>query len=229
MGPRRTSGRKASRLGTLERRYDFHLGEAIRAALEGSHDKAATHSSTALSISRELYADGADPARHQPELAAALCTHARLRRHPVARRRPADGVGRALRRAGGGRSRGLRGAAGSTCSPGSRSRRTRRATPGTRSACFAKSSACTSKAPAADHGGTRHRAGQGALPPGPLPAEDRCIRPTASPRSTRASSSPPTCSTGSRVPAHGPRLARPRPPGTSSSPRRTGRPRRSAP
>jgi hypothetical protein len=83
MGPRRTSGRKASRLGTLERRYDFHLGEAIRAALEGSHDKAATHSSTALSISRELYAGGPDPARHQPELAAALCNHARYGDTPL--------------------------------------------------------------------------------------------------------------------------------------------------
>ena len=83
MGPRRTSGRKASRLGTLERRYDFHLGEAIRAALEGSHDKAATHSSTALLISRELYAAGPDPARHQPELAAALCNHARYGSTPL--------------------------------------------------------------------------------------------------------------------------------------------------
>ena len=74
---RRTSGRYASRLGTLERRYDFHLGEAIRAALQGSHDKAATHSGTALSISRELYAAAPDPARHRPGLAAALCNHAR--------------------------------------------------------------------------------------------------------------------------------------------------------
>src|SRR5215831_4696566 len=74
---RRTSGRYASRLGTLERRYDFHIGEAIRAALQGSHDKAATHSGTALSISRELYAGASDPARHQAELAAALCNHAR--------------------------------------------------------------------------------------------------------------------------------------------------------
>lgn len=83
MGPRRTSGRKASRLGTLERRYDFHLGEAIRAALEGSHDKAATHSGTALSISRELWASGPDRARHQPELAAALCNHARYGGTPL--------------------------------------------------------------------------------------------------------------------------------------------------
>ena len=74
---RKTSGRYASRLGTLERRYDFHLGEAIRAALQGNHDKAATHSETALSISQELYAGAPDPARHQPELAAALCNHAR--------------------------------------------------------------------------------------------------------------------------------------------------------
>ena len=74
---RRTSRRYASRLGTLQRRYDFHLGEAIRAALEGNHDKAATHSGTALSISRELYTAAPDPARHQPELAAALCNHAR--------------------------------------------------------------------------------------------------------------------------------------------------------
>jgi tetratricopeptide (TPR) repeat protein len=65
------------RHSTLERRYDFHLGEAIRAALQGSHDKAAGHSGQALLISRELYADAADPARHQPGLAAALCAHAR--------------------------------------------------------------------------------------------------------------------------------------------------------
>jgi tetratricopeptide (TPR) repeat protein len=73
------SGRQALRVSTLKRRYDFHLGEAIRAAIEGSHDKATKHSGTALSISRELYDDAPDPARHQPELAAALCTHARYR------------------------------------------------------------------------------------------------------------------------------------------------------
>jgi tetratricopeptide (TPR) repeat protein len=71
------SGRQALRQSTLERRYDFHLGEAIRAALQGSHDKAAGHSGQALLISRELYAGAPDPARHQPELAAALCAHAR--------------------------------------------------------------------------------------------------------------------------------------------------------
>jgi tetratricopeptide (TPR) repeat protein len=71
------SGRRALWVNTLERRYDFHLGEAIRAAIQGSHDKATKHSGTALSISRELYAGAPDPGRHQPELAAALCTHAR--------------------------------------------------------------------------------------------------------------------------------------------------------
>jgi hypothetical protein len=70
-------GQTERRQSTLERRYDFHLGEAIRAALQGSHDKAAGHSGRALLISRELCADAADPARHQPELAAALCAHAR--------------------------------------------------------------------------------------------------------------------------------------------------------
>jgi hypothetical protein len=73
---RMASGRRALRLSTLERRYDFHLGEAFRAALQGSHDKAAGHSERALLISRELCADTVDPARHQPELAAALCVHA---------------------------------------------------------------------------------------------------------------------------------------------------------
>jgi tetratricopeptide (TPR) repeat protein len=63
--------------GTLERRYGFHFGEAIRAALQGSHDKAAGHSGQALLISRELCSEAADAARHQPELAAALCAHAR--------------------------------------------------------------------------------------------------------------------------------------------------------
>jgi tetratricopeptide (TPR) repeat protein len=76
-GARAVSDRKALRQNTLERRYDFHLGEAIRAALAGSHDKATKHSRTALSISRELYAGASDPAQHQPELAAALSTHAR--------------------------------------------------------------------------------------------------------------------------------------------------------
>src|SRR3984957_6766578 len=73
----RISGRDALWLNTQQRRYDFHLGEAIRAAIQGSHDKATKHSQTALSISRELYAGAPDPASHQPELAAALCTHAR--------------------------------------------------------------------------------------------------------------------------------------------------------
>src|ERR1700677_575035 len=73
------SGRQALWVSTLERRYDFHLGEPITAEIEGSHDKATKHSGTALSISRELYADAPDPARHQPGLAAALCAHARYR------------------------------------------------------------------------------------------------------------------------------------------------------
>jgi hypothetical protein len=59
---RKAPDRKALRQSTLERRYDFHLGEAIRATLQGSHDKAAGHSGQALLISRELYADAADPA-----------------------------------------------------------------------------------------------------------------------------------------------------------------------
>lgn len=72
--------RRAVRLRTLQRRYDFHLGEAIRAALEGNHDKAATHSATALSISRELCAGDRDPRWHRAALAAALCHHARYSR-----------------------------------------------------------------------------------------------------------------------------------------------------
>jgi len=70
------ASRAAARLSTLARRYDFHRGEAMRAELEGSHDKATKHSGTALRISRELYAVARDPAQHQPELAAALCAHA---------------------------------------------------------------------------------------------------------------------------------------------------------
>jgi tetratricopeptide (TPR) repeat protein len=65
------------RQGTLERRCDFHLGEAIRASLTDSHDKAATHSERALAISRELYAAAPEPALHRPGLAAALANHAR--------------------------------------------------------------------------------------------------------------------------------------------------------
>lgn len=72
---RRERSARHLRQSTLERRYDFHLGEAIRAALQGRHDKAAGHSGRALLISREL-ATVADPARHQPALAAALCVHA---------------------------------------------------------------------------------------------------------------------------------------------------------
>jgi tetratricopeptide (TPR) repeat protein len=65
------------RQATLERRYDFHLGEAIRASLTDSNDKAATHSERALAISRELYAAAPESARHRPGLAAALANHAR--------------------------------------------------------------------------------------------------------------------------------------------------------
>ena len=75
--------RRTSRIRTLQRRFDFHLGEAIRAAVEGSHDKAATHSGTALSISRELRADERDQQRHQARLAAALCNHARYGSTPM--------------------------------------------------------------------------------------------------------------------------------------------------
>ena len=74
---RKAPNRRTMRLRTLERRYDFHLGEEIRAALQGHHDKAATHSATALSISRELCAAARDPRWHRGSLAAALCNHAR--------------------------------------------------------------------------------------------------------------------------------------------------------
>src|SRR5271166_1549213 len=39
----------------LERQYDDHLNQAIRAALRGHHDDATLHSGAALTISRELY------------------------------------------------------------------------------------------------------------------------------------------------------------------------------
>lgn len=65
--------RKPSPQLTLRRRYDFHIGEAIRASLAGTYDKASAHSATALSISRELYEHAGD---HRPELAAALACHA---------------------------------------------------------------------------------------------------------------------------------------------------------
>jgi len=74
---RKAPSRRAMRLRTLARRYDFHLSEEIRAALQGNHDKAATHSATALSISRELCAAARDPRWHRAELAAALCGYAR--------------------------------------------------------------------------------------------------------------------------------------------------------
>jgi hypothetical protein len=74
---RKAPNRRTMRLRTLKRRYDFHRDEEIRAALQGNHDKAATHSATALSISRELCATARDPRWHRPELAAALGNHAR--------------------------------------------------------------------------------------------------------------------------------------------------------
>lgn len=58
---------------TLQRRVDFHIGEAVRASLAGSYDKAQAHSQTALSISRELYRK---EGRHRAALAAALACHA---------------------------------------------------------------------------------------------------------------------------------------------------------
>ncbi len=75
---RKARSHRASRIRTLQRRYDFHLGEAIRAALQGNHEKAATHSGRALAISRELCAGARDPQQwHRAALAAALCQHAR--------------------------------------------------------------------------------------------------------------------------------------------------------
>src|SRR5712691_940735 len=71
---------KLSEQGTLERRYEFHLGEAIRAALAGDNEKAAGHSGTAVSISRELYTAASRLARHRAWLAAALASHARYQR-----------------------------------------------------------------------------------------------------------------------------------------------------
>lgn len=75
--PHKAPTRATMRLRTLARRYDFHLSEEMRAALQGNHDKAATHSATALSISRELCAAAPDPRKHRAELAAALCGYAR--------------------------------------------------------------------------------------------------------------------------------------------------------
>jgi tetratricopeptide (TPR) repeat protein len=69
MARRKPSGSQA----TLERRFDFHVGEAIRASLAGSHDKAEAHSGTALAISRELYRGCRS---HRPALAEALACHA---------------------------------------------------------------------------------------------------------------------------------------------------------
>jgi tetratricopeptide (TPR) repeat protein len=71
---------KPSEQGTLERRYEFHLSEAVRAALLGDHEKAAKHSRTALAISRELFAGARDPDRQRPVLAAALADSARYQR-----------------------------------------------------------------------------------------------------------------------------------------------------
>jgi hypothetical protein len=71
---------KPSEQGTLERRYEFHLGEAARAALLGDHEKAAGHSRTALALSRELYAGARDPEGQRAGLAAALSTNARYQR-----------------------------------------------------------------------------------------------------------------------------------------------------
>jgi hypothetical protein len=69
-----------SEQGTLERRYEFHVAEALLATLLGDDEKAAGHSATALEISRQLYASARDPHRHRPDLAAALASHARYQR-----------------------------------------------------------------------------------------------------------------------------------------------------
>ncbi|HEX3964422.1 MAG TPA: hypothetical protein VHZ03_48535 [Trebonia sp.] len=71
---------KPSEQGTLERRYEFHVAEAVHAALLADHEKAAGHAATALEISRQLYASAREPARHRPDLAAALVGHARYER-----------------------------------------------------------------------------------------------------------------------------------------------------
>ena len=68
---------KPSEQGTLERRYEFHLSEAVRAALLSDHEKAAKHSDTALAISRELFVGARDPDQQRPSLAAALAGNAR--------------------------------------------------------------------------------------------------------------------------------------------------------
>jgi hypothetical protein len=60
----------------LEREYDRRLSEGVRAAIQGRHADAAAHSGAALAVSRELYANSSDPARHRPALAAALYNHA---------------------------------------------------------------------------------------------------------------------------------------------------------
>jgi tetratricopeptide (TPR) repeat protein len=71
---------KPSEQGTLERRYEFYVAEAVLATLLGDHEKAAGHSATALEISRQLYASAREPARHRPDLAAALVGQARYER-----------------------------------------------------------------------------------------------------------------------------------------------------
>ena len=71
---------KPSDQGTLERRYEFYVAEAVHATLLGDHEKAAGHSATALEISRQLFAAARDPARHRPDLAAALAVRARYER-----------------------------------------------------------------------------------------------------------------------------------------------------
>lgn len=71
---------KLSEQSTLERRYEFHVGEAARATLLGDREKAAGHSATALLITRELYVSARESARHRAMLAAALAAHARYER-----------------------------------------------------------------------------------------------------------------------------------------------------
>jgi len=70
--------RKPSEQGTLERRYEFHVAEAVRATLLGDDEKAEGHSARALEISRHLYAR--DSSQSRPDLAAALLGHARYQR-----------------------------------------------------------------------------------------------------------------------------------------------------
>ena len=194
---RMASGRRALRLSTLERRYDFHLGEAFRAALQGSHDKAAGHSEQALLSAASCARTGPTrrgTSRSSPPRCAPTPATAAAHGRPSPCSRSPPGITRRWRRPIPPPTR----CRGSTCSPGSPLPSDAAGSTRDAISLLREVVGMYLKAPAADTeerdlGLARARFHLG-----------RCLLKTGMDEdglaeiAGRASSSPPTCSTGSR-------------------------------